>query len=161
MKKLVMFVMLLMSMPAAGLCQQVPGNSTVRRMDGTEVQMKDALGEGVVIMSFWATWCKPCQNELTALAEIEESWAGKVRVIAVSVDDSRAAAKVRSLVSGNRWPFEVLLDQNRTLYKALNLSSIPFVMIIRDGKTLYSHTGYTPGSERLVVEKALEYAAGK
>ena len=159
MKKIVLLLALLLTVSMTGFCQQIPANLTVRNLDGSEIRMKEVLGDGVVIVSFWATWCKPCQNELTALAEIEDTWAGKVRVVAVSVDDSRAAAKVRSLVRGNNWPFEVLLDQNRALYKALNLSSIPFVMIVRDGKTLYSHTGYTPGNEHIVVEKALEYAA--
>ena len=48
-------------------------------------------------------------------------------------------------------------DENSELAKSLNISSIPFVMIVADGKTVYSHTGYTPGSERLLVEKALSF----
>lgn len=78
-------------------------------------------------------------------------------IVAISTDDARTTAKVRSLVTGKRWPYEVLLDTNKTLFKALNLASIPFVMIVKNGETLYSHTGYTPGNERLVVQKALEY----
>nr|WP_239403207.1 TlpA disulfide reductase family protein [Alistipes sp. An116] len=117
--------------------------------------MKDVLKDDVVIVSFWATWCKPCQSELDALYDIEEMWKDKVRIITVSTDDSRATAKVRSLVKGKRWPYEVLLDQNKVLFKALNLTSIPFVMIIKNGETIYTHTGYTPGNERLVVQEAL------
>ena len=55
------------------------------------------------------------------------------------------------------WPYEVYTDENSELAKSLNISSIPFVMIVDDGKTVYSHTGYTPGSERLLVEKALSF----
>ena len=55
------------------------------------------------------------------------------------------------------WPYEVYTDENSTLAKSLNISTIPFVMIVSGGKTVYSHTGYTPGSERLLVEDALSY----
>lgn len=157
MKKMLMTCALaLISFLASG--QDIPSNLALKQLDGSEVLMKEALGDDVVIVSFWATWCKPCQMELDALAEIEETWKDKVRVVAVSTDDSRAAAKVRSLAKGKRWPYEILLDQNKTLFKALNLTSIPFVMIVKGGKTLYSHTGYTPGNERILVQKALEYA---
>lgn len=117
--------------------------------------MGEVLGEDVVIVTFWATWCKPCQNELEALVELQDEWKGKVRFLAVSIDDSRSLAKVKSLVKGKKWPCEVLLDSNKELYKALNLTSIPFVMIVADGKTLWSHTGYRPGDEESVLEKAL------
>ena len=137
--------------------QNIPENTVLKRLDGSEVKMKDVLKDDVVIISFWATWCKPCHAELDALYDIEEMWRDKVRIVAISTDDARTTAKVRSLVTGKRWPYEVLLDTNKTLFKALNLASIPFVMIVKNGETLYSHTGYTPGNERLGVQKALEY----
>ena len=55
------------------------------------------------------------------------------------------------------WPYEVYTDESSVLAKSLNISSIPFVMIVVGGETVYSHTGYTPGSERILVEKALGF----
>lgn len=156
MKKILLTSVLILAATLA-FSQNIPGNVALKELDGSEVLMKEVLGDDVVIVSFWATWCKPCQSELDALYDIEEMWKDKIRIVAISTDDSRAAAKVRSLVKGKRWPYEVLLDQNKALFKALNLTSIPFVMIVRNGETLYTHTGYTPGNERLVVEKALGY----
>lgn len=155
MKKLFFTCVLLLAATLA-LGQNIPGNIALKRLDGSETLVKEALGDGVVIVSFWATWCKPCQSELDALLDIEEQWKEKVRVVAISTDDSRATAKVRSLVKGKRWPYDVLLDSNRTLFKALNLTSIPFVLVVKNGETVYSHTGYTPGNERILVQKALE-----
>ena len=80
----------------------------------------------------------------------------KVRIIAVSIDDARAMAKVKSLVKGKKWPFEVLLDPNKELYKAFNISAIPHVLVINDKKVVWTHSGYMPGNEVLVVDKALE-----
>lgn len=155
MKKIISI--LVAAVAAAALCQaqEISPNAIVKDLSGNSIQMGDVLKDDVVIVSFWATWCKPCQNELDALAEIEDIWADKLRVVAISIDDARSASKVRSTVKAKMWPYEVYTDENSTLAKSLNISSIPFVMIVADGKTVYSHTGYTPGSERHLVDKAL------
>ncbi len=157
MKKIISI--LVAAVAAAALCQaqEISPNAIVKDLSGNSIQMGDVLKDDVVIVSFWATWCKPCQNELDALAEIEDIWADKLRVVAISIDDARSASKVRSTVKAKMWPYEVYTDENSSLAKSLNISSIPFVMIVADGKTVYSHTGYTPGSERLLVEKALSF----
>lgn len=157
MKKIISI--LVAAVTAAALCQaqEISPNAIVKDLSGNSIQMGDVLKDDVVIVSFWATWCKPCQNELDALAEIEDTWADRLRVVAISIDDARSVARVRSTVKAKMWPYEVYTDENSELAKSLNISSIPFVMIVDDGKTVYSHTGYTPGSERLLVEKALSF----
>ena len=52
------------------------------------------------------------EYNMEKLKDLEDSWKNKVRIIAVSIDDARAMAKVKSLVKGKKWPFEVLLDPN-------------------------------------------------
>lgn len=157
MKKIISILVAAMAAAAVCQAQEISPNATVKDLSGSSVLMGDVLKNDVVIVSFWATWCKPCQAELDALAEIEDMWADQIRVVAISTDDARSASKVRSTVKAKMWPYEVYTDENSTLAKSLNISSIPFVMIVADGKTVYSHTGYTPGSERLLVDKALSY----
>ena len=136
--------------------QMIPENVTLKQLDGKEITFKEAVQQGPVIVSFWATWCKPCQSELEALKDLEDSWKNKVRIIAVSIDDARAMAKVKYLVKGKKRPIEVLLDPNKELYKAFNISAIPHVLVINDKKVVWTHSGYMPGNEVLVVDKALE-----
>ena len=151
--------MLVIALTATALCsaQKISPDMTVKDLSGNTVKMKDVLKDDVVIVSFWATWCKPCQNELDALAEIKDTWADKLRIVAISIDNARSASRVLSTVKTKMWPYEVYTDESSVLAKSLNISSIPFVMIVVGGETVYSHTGYTPGSERLLVEKALGF----
>lgn len=137
-------------------CQNIPNDLKLKSLDNKTVCLGDVIGKEVTIVVFWATWCKPCQNELEALMDLQEEWKNKVNILAVSVDDARSVAKVKSLVKGKKWPYQVLLDSNKEFYRALNLTSIPFVMIVVDGKTIWSHIGYMPGDEELTVKKALE-----
>lgn len=157
MKKIISILVAAMAAAAVCQAQEISPNAIVKDLSGSSVLMGDVLKNDVVIVSFWATWCKPCQAELDALAEIEDMWADQIRVVAISTDDARSASKVKSTVKAKMWPYEVYTDENSTLAKSLNISSIPFVMIVADGKTVYSHAGYTPGSERLLVEDALSY----
>ena len=136
---------------------QVP-SVTLKDINGKTVRTDTLSNNGKpFIIDFFATWCKPCQSELEALQELKDEWQGKFRVIAISVDDARASAKVKSLVKGRRWSFEVWQDANMELYKAFNLTSIPFVCIVHNGVVVWKHSGYMPGDEHVVLEKALKY----
>jgi cytochrome c biogenesis protein CcmG, thiol:disulfide interchange protein DsbE len=112
-----------------------------------------------VIISFWATWCKPCLIEMENVSDVFEEWQ-KVKsftFIAVSIDDSRSSAKVKSLVAGKGWPFDFYLDPNQDLKRALNISMVPFLIIInKEGEIVYEHIGYTVGDEEYLFNKIKE-----
>lgn len=113
-------------------------------------------GKTAVIISFWGTTCKPCIMELDAIYNALPDWQEEAdfRVVAVSVDDSRFTAKAKSMAQGHGWDeFTVLFDKNRTFCRALNVTATPQVFIFnKDGKMVYSHTGYTPGSENELIQ---------
>ena len=62
-----------------------------------------------MVLDFWATWCKPCVNELTAISEHYEEWQKEtgVKIVAISVDDARTMANVKPFVNGKGWDYEV------------------------------------------------------
>lgn len=110
-----------------------------------------------VIIDFFATWCKPCNRELSAIADVYKDWQKEtgVRLVAVSIDQAQNIHKVKPLVRENGWPYEkVLLDPNSNLKRALGVQMIPFVLIIDGhGKVIYKHNGYTDGAEDELIEK--------
>ena len=113
MKKIISILVAAVAAAAVCQAQEISPNAIVKDLSGNSVLMGDVLKDDVVIVSFWATWCKPCQNELDALAEIEDIWADKLRVVAISIDDARSASKVRSTVKAKMWPYEVYTDEPR------------------------------------------------
>lgn len=104
-----------------------------------------------MIISFWATTCKPCIRELDAINELLPDWLeeAEFRVVAVSTDDNRSAAKARSLAEGHGWDdFIILYDKNQEFMRAMNVTLTPQVYVVdANGKIVYSHTGYSSGSE--------------
>ena len=124
---------------------------TLRSMDGKEVNVSTLGVSGKpVIISFFATWCKPCMRELKAIDELYADWQDEtgVEMYLVSIDQGQDVQKVAPLVNGYGWEYKVLLDPNGSLKRAMNVQNVPHLFVIDGkGKIVYQHTGYTPGDE--------------
>ena len=133
---------------------------TLKNISGKTINTSELSNEGKpIIISFFATWCKPCNRELSAISEVYEDWQDEtgVKLIAVSIDQAQNINKVKPLVDGNGWPYEVLLDPNSDFKRALGVQMIPFVLIVDGkGKIVYKHNGYTEGAENELIEKVRE-----
>lgn len=135
---------------------QLP-QATIKSLEGQSVEFKDIIeSDKVTIVSFWATWCAPCKKELDAISDIYEDWQEKydVELIAISVDDARAAAKVKPMVAEKGWPYRIFVDTNQSLMRSLHFQTVPYTVLIdQDGKIVYSHSGYLPGDELELEDK--------
>ena len=81
-------------------------NIKVRTLDGETINIQDIdNNDKNIVISFWATWCKPCKKELNNIAELYENWQDEtgVKLIAISIDDSRSMSKVAPYVNSSDW----------------------------------------------------------
>ena len=125
-------------------------NTNLTTLDGKSVKIQDEISkEKITILSFWASWCVPCINELDAISEVYEDWQEdfNLELIAISTDDARTQKRIRPMVNGKGWPYKILLDKNQELKRALNISTLPQIIILKDSKIIYIHSGYSPGVE--------------
>ena len=136
--------------------QQDLPNLDLKSIDGKTVAINEVTNkEGITIISLWATWCVPCLKELDAISDLYDEWQEEtnVQLVAVSVDDSRTVKRVKSMVNGKNWDYTVLLDTNNDFKRALNASSIPLTILVKNNKIIYEHSGYNPGAEFELYEK--------
>jgi cytochrome c biogenesis protein CcmG/thiol:disulfide interchange protein DsbE len=130
---------------------------TLSDINGKQVNVASYGKSGkLTVISFWATWCVPCKKELTNIADLYDEWKKKynVQIVAISIDDSRNSTKVKPIVDGQRWEYEVLLDVNQDLKRQMNIQSVPFILIVdAHGKIVYTHSGYVDGDEYVLEEE--------
>ncbi len=109
-----------------------------------------------IVISFWATWCKPCVKELSTIAEEYEDWVDEtgVKIIAVSIDDARNMSKVKPKVNAEMWEYEVYCDPNRDFARAMGVGSVPHTFLLNANKEIvWQHKGYVDGDEIELYEQ--------
>lgn len=149
MKKLVslfVFILLVNILSA----QDVLPDVQIKSLRGQDIQtatLRDS--SSLTVISFWATWCKPCRQELEAISdEWDDFKKTGAKLIAISIDDSRGSGSVQSIANASGWEFKIYLDDNQNLKRALNISAIPYAIVIdKDGKIIRRIQGYNPGEE--------------
>jgi peroxiredoxin len=163
MKKILVVALLLVGFIATASAQLPAVN--LKTIDGKTINTAELSNDGKpFIISFFATWCKPCNRELKAIQEVYADWQDEtgVKVIAISIDQAQNIQKVKPLVDGNGWEFDILLDPNSDFKRAMGVNMIPHVFII-DGKgnIVESRSGYTEGGEEHLIEKVRELIAAE
>ena len=155
MKKL-LFLMFALVMGFSASAQTLP-DVKVENQEGKVVSIREVVDGTPMIISFWSTTCKPCIMELNAINNNLPDWLEEVdmKVVAVSVDDARTVSRARAMTQGQGWDdYTCLYDKNQDLKRAMNVSLTPHTFIVDgEGNIIYSHSGYTPGSEEELFEK--------
>lgn len=145
------YLFLLMAAFTTALSAQTVPSVNVKNINGENIDFSSVVEPGkITVISFWATWCGPCIKELQAIDQYYEYWEEtyNMKLVAVSIDDSRNVKKVKPKVLGEGWQYEIILDENQDLARAMNVNNPPMTFIVDgDGKIVYSHQGYTPGAE--------------
>jgi len=134
----------------------------VKTLDGGSINITELENNGQpIVISFWATWCKPCKKELNTIAEVYEDWQDEtgVKLVAISIDESRSMAKVSPYVNASDWDYEVYLDPNGDLKRAMGVSAVPHTFLLDSKKEIvWQHKGYVDGDEDELLEQIKKLA---
>jgi len=155
MKTSMIFIFVLLSSMAGAQTFKIP-SVELKTIDGKKINTSELNNTGKpIIINFWATWCKPCIKELSAIAEKYDEWQKETGVViyAISIDDSKSISRVAPFVNTKGWDYVVLLDQNSDFKRAMNVINVPHSFILdKKGNIVYQHTTYAEGDENKIYE---------
>ena len=127
---------------------------SLETLSGEEISLSDFEGK-VVLISFWATWCGPCLQELPHLDKMLEEFKDEgLVVLAINTDGSDTRSSVRRVVKRKKFKMPILMDLDGAVSATLNPRGVnPYTIVIdRKGRIAEEHEGYSPGDEEETEE---------
>lgn len=130
----------------------------LKPMDGKEIKLSAFKGK-VVVLDFWATWCKPCIMALPLVYKVISGLADK-GVVFYAVNQRESADRVQTFLKEKGWDIPVVMDRSGSVSTAFGVRGIPHsVLIDKMGVVRKVHTGYGPGLETMLQNEIEELLA--
>ena len=169
MKKIIIGLLSLLILTKFSVAQTQGGRmipaADVKTVEGKTVNTSKFNNDGKpIIISFWATWCKPCKKELDAISDNYAQWQKEtgVKLIAISIDDSRSSGKVGTDAKSHSWDYEVYVDENQDFKRAMNVNNVPHTFIVNGkGEIVWQHNSYVEGDEDHLYDVLKKIANGE
>jgi thiol-disulfide isomerase/thioredoxin len=144
----------------SGLVGETAPDIEQQLLDGGEFSLKSHRGKQVVMLDFWATWCRPCVQEMPILAKVADEYRDK-GVALVCVNNREAASEIRSFLDREKLDVTVCLDGDGTAGRAYGANSIPMLVLVdKQGIVQRVHVGYSPGIEATLKADLDDLLAG-
>lgn len=120
-----------------GLTLAVPVPAQDFRLPGLRGgQLTEAdLAQGATIVVVWASWSPRCRDIVERVNALESRWGSRARVVTVDFQEDRAA--VDSFLSGKNLSVPVYLDADGSFSKKHAVTTLPGLLVIRDGNVAY------------------------
>lgn len=115
------------------------------RLSGEFVFSKDYIGQGWLLLDFFATWCGPCKEELPELEQLHREFKDRGLTVFVFATDEKGADVVKPFFGENPTPLAVLLDRYMVTADRYGVNAVPVVFLINpEGDIVLRGDGYSP-----------------
>lgn len=162
MKKTIFIILLLIILSPVISYSQYYNEIEKDDMNGNQINLSKLLEKGPVMISFWATWCSPCKEEMKKMQPIYEKYKDQgFTYLAISQDNQKSISKVKSFINANKYTFPVLLDLDKKIFQDYTGVGIPYSLIIdKNKKIIAKHLGFITGDEVKIEKEIVDALSG-
>jgi cytochrome c biogenesis protein CcmG, thiol:disulfide interchange protein DsbE len=144
------FLFIIVSLCVMLNCQDTKKAPSFRleNSEGKFIELDSLLVKGPVLLNFWASWCKPCKEELPEFNKIKKEFSAKgLNVILVTIDKPSSVSKAKSFLKTKGFDLELLKDCDLKVIKSFGGGeSVPYTFLIDKEKNITfkkkGQTGY-------------------
>ena len=154
------FVLILTSTNQFFAQSEIP-EMQLQSIEGSRISTQEVFDKGQpILLVFWATWCNHTSVGLTDIQdEYLDDWRDNfdLKIVAVSVDDSKTSNRAVTVANSSGWDFDVFLDVNGDFKRAMGVNTAPHVVLLNaEGKVVWQQPKYLSGDEEIIQEKLEE-----
>ena len=130
----------------------IPPDYLGKDQEGNKVLVSENQGK-IVVISFWASWCGPCREEIPLLDRIQRQ-LGTETIQVVAINHKESKSKYRRVSKAfNASEITLTHDKRGSIGKKYGVTAIPHLIIVgKDGKIAYQSRGYGKGSVNNIVK---------
>ena len=132
----------------------------IKKINGTKLYASELPNKNKpVLIAFWATWCKFCIAELSAISSEYKSLQDStgVKLVAISTDAGVTEEYIKKFAERRNWPFEIYWDYKKSLKNSMGVLEIPHLMLVdAGGRIIWQKIGFNPGDETIIFAKLSE-----
>ncbi len=127
----------------------------LKDLAGKEVQLSDFVGKALIVV-FWGTFSRPCEEQLKVLNELQQQYAEKpFAVVGINIDD-KGAKPVQAFAEKNKLNFPILVADYQVIQDFGGLTSIPTLFVIETNHNIIQR--YEGVTEKAKLENDLKPA---
>jgi len=125
----------------------------LKDVSGEVFKLDDHLGQHVVVLDFWATWCPPCVKALPEVTRVASEFADR-GVVFFAVNQGEEADKINEFLREKQLDTPVLLDGDSTVGELYQANAIPQTVLIgKDGRVQVVHVGFAGNFGKQLTEE--------
>ena len=141
---------LLSSARPAAAASELPPNLRLPGLRGGDLTARD-LAEGAHVLVVWASWSPRCRDIVERLQGLDERWGRRAHVASIDFQEERGA--VEEFLRGKSLAVPVYLDRDGAFSKSLEVTTLPGLVVVRDGKVRFQ--GRLPADVDSLLEEHL------
>jgi cytochrome c biogenesis protein CcmG, thiol:disulfide interchange protein DsbE len=116
----------------------------VNDLDGRVISTASLRGK-VVIVSFWATWCPPCREEIPEMIDLASRFGDKLQIIGVSEDDDASPEEVREFAANEKINYPIVMGRYGISREFGEVPALPTSFVVDlNGNVVQKHVGLYP-----------------
>lgn len=129
----------------------------LKDVSGKEIDLAALKGK-IVVLDFWATWCKPCIQSFPAMQKVMEKHPDVVFLYIATFEKGDAVSLVRQFKKENPYAFDFLIDEQLKdnsfkAYTNYKVSGIPYKVVLdQEGQVRFRSAGFSGNDDELIHE---------